>query len=131
MLLLVGGHLKIVKYLVEEVGMNPEIRDRNRNTPLHYASWSGQLKIVKYFVEEAKVDTEPRDEKGDTPLHDASCQGYLEIVKYFIQHDVDTSIKNIYGHTFLDLLKGEKKEEIEKMIEDLQCRKSNVKSGRF
>ena len=123
----VFGRLEIVKYLVEEMKKNPEIRDAYGNTPLHHASYGGHLEIVKYLVEECKVYTESQDKYGDTPLHHVSRQGYFEIVKYFIQHDLDTSMKNGGGETFLDFLKGE---EIEKMIEDLHWRKSNVKSRR-
>ena len=125
--------IETVKYLVEEAGLNPEIRDKYGNTPLHLASQNGQIETVKYLVGEEKVDTEIKNINGNTPLHGASRYGcvHLEIVKYFIQHDVDTSIKNNYGKTFLDMLGGEQKDEIEKMIEDLKWRKSNTKSRRF
>ena len=126
-----SGHLEIVKYIVEEVKVNPEVMDNYGETPLDDASWGGHLEIVKYLVEEVKVNPETLDNNGDTPLHRASRYGRLEIVKYFIRHDVDTSMKNNKDETFLDLLGVEQKEEIEKMIEDLQWRKSNVKSGRF
>ena len=119
---------------MEEVGIRcgkSESRNKDGDTPLHKASWDNHLEIVKYLVEEVKVNPDAQDEYGCTPLHDASHWGHLEIIKYFIRHDVDTSMKNNDGQTFLDVLKGEKKEEIEKMIEDLQWRKSNVKSGRF
>ena len=82
-------------------------------------------------MEEVKVNPEVQSEIGNTPLHHASHRGHLDVIKYFIKHDVDTSIKNNKGYTFLDLLGREYKEEIEKVIEDLHWRKSNVKSRRF
>ena len=94
------GHLEIVKYLVEEVGMNSETQNEDRDTPLQYASWFGYLEIVKYLVEEMNVNPETQDDFGYTPLHDASHQSHLEIVKYFIRHDVDISIKNNDGKHF-------------------------------
>ena len=106
------GDLVSVKYIVEEAEVNPEIQDEFKYTPLHHASYNGHLEIVKYFVEEVKVDTEVQNENGNTPLHHASYWGYLKIVKYFIQHDVDTSMENNNGDTFLDLVEGEKKERL-------------------
>ena len=125
------SHIEIVKYLVEEAKVDTGVQNVYGSTPLHSASKYGQLKIVKYLVEETKVNTETLDKHGDTPLHYASVEGLVEIIKYFIRHDVDTSIKNNDGYTFLDFLGGEKEEEIEEMIEDLHWRKSNVKSRRF
>ena len=129
-----NGDLVGVKRLVEEYGIvlgGSEIQSKHGNTPLHYASFWGHLEIVKYLVEECKVNPDAQDEYGCTPLQDSSRQGYIETVKYFIQHDVDTSIKNNDGNTFLDLFSGEKKDEIEEMMKDLHWKKSNVKSGRF
>ena len=125
------GHLETVKYLVEECKVNAEVQNVHGNTPLHYASDNGHLETVKYLVGEAKVNPDIQNRFGSTPLHGPSFWGKLEIVKYFILHEVDTSIKNNDGQTFLDLLKGEQKKDIENVIEDLNWRKSNVKSRRF
>ena len=94
------GHLEIVKYLVEDVGVETETKSRYGQTPLHEASCVGHLEIVKYLVEEVKTNTEVQNKYGDTPLHISSLWGRVEIVKYFIQHDVDTSIENNDGKTF-------------------------------
>ena len=116
--------LEVVNFLVEEACINPEVGNKNGNTPLHFASQFGNLGTVKYLVEKCKVNAEVQNINGETPLHRASRIGQLEIVKYFIKYDVDISIKNINGETFLDLFKREQKEEIENVIGDLHLRKS-------
>ena len=124
--------LEVVKCLMEEAGANPRIRGGcNKITPLHYASRYGHLETVKYLLEECKVNTDVGDIHGETPLHCDSSKGHIETVKYFVEYGADISMKSISSYTFLDLLKGEQKDEIEKMIEDLKWRKSNVKSRRF
>ena len=48
----VGGHLDVIKYLIEVRKCVVLVKDSNNSTPLHFASLSGQLKVVKYFIEE-------------------------------------------------------------------------------
>ena len=57
------GDLRSVKYLVEEAKINPEIRNKFGETPLHGASRYGHLEIVKYFIRH-DVDTSIKNKKG-------------------------------------------------------------------
>ena len=44
-----GGHLCIMKYLIDEQGCDPSCLDRNQQSPLHCAGHNGQLDIVKFL----------------------------------------------------------------------------------
>ena len=121
------GDLGSVKRLIKEHKVLYGIKNESGFTPLHSASWFGKLKIIKYLVEEVGANTEVQDRFGDTPLHNASRCDHLEILKYFIRHDVDTSIKNNRGETFLDLLGGKKKKRNRRndrrsSMEEVQCK---------
>ena len=45
-----GGYLSIVKYLTQEMKINPSFRDSSNNTPLHYAALNGHIDVVDFFI---------------------------------------------------------------------------------
>ena len=49
---IVDGHLDIVRYLIEEVGCDPNIRENDGLNALHCAANRGHLNIVKYLIVE-------------------------------------------------------------------------------
>ena len=80
-----GGHLHVVKYLIEDCHMEPSISDTNSWTPLHAACLNGHLSIATYLIEEKQCSPVCHSSNGTTPLH-ASCQeGHLDVVKYLIE----------------------------------------------
>jgi len=44
------GHRDIVKYFIEEKGLDPEVKGRYMRTPLHWAAYSGRMDVVEYLV---------------------------------------------------------------------------------
>lgn len=78
-----GGHLEIVKYLVEK-NANLEAKDALNHTPLHAASVAGRLEVVKYLADKNIHLVEEKDNYGLTPLHRAAWQGHVEVVKYLV-----------------------------------------------
>ena len=61
------GGLDVVKYLIEDVKVDPSCRDEMDTTPLHCAALCGHLPIVKLLVEDYLCDPGVRDEDGETP----------------------------------------------------------------
>lgn len=52
-----GGHLEVVKYLIEKANCNPNsIIPYTGACPLHCAARRGQLPVVNYLIHEANVD---------------------------------------------------------------------------
>ena len=45
-----GGYLSIVKYLTQEMKINPSFRDSSNNTQLHYAALNGHIDVVDFFI---------------------------------------------------------------------------------
>ena len=74
-----GGHLEVVKYLVEECEANVHARDERA---LCDAAWGGHLEVVKYLVEECEANVHARD---DRPLHSTTYLGQLGVVKYLVE----------------------------------------------
>ena len=85
-----GGHLKVVKYLVNELKCDPNSTADNSalpgytSKPIHCAAKNGRLSVVRYLVEEENCDPSSKRDSNLTPLHDASYEGHLYVVRYLI-----------------------------------------------
>lgn len=51
-----NGHLDIVKFLIEEIKVDPHEAAYEDKTPLLISAEKGHLEVVKYLIEEIKVD---------------------------------------------------------------------------
>lgn len=77
------GHLKVVKYLVEEIGCDPNVRDKQGNTALMIAMETKRLDIVKYLISIGCDDFKNvKNQRQQTPFWRACSSGNLELVKY-------------------------------------------------
>ena len=79
-----AGHLAIVKYLINELGCDPQIVNNYGVTPLHNACWNGHLDTTKYLISDCNCNPQCSDKNGLTPLHFACLNGHLDITKYLI-----------------------------------------------
>ncbi|XP_071590458.1 ankyrin repeat domain-containing protein 16 [Heliangelus exortis] len=90
------GHQRVLSYLVEELGMDPELFNRDYKRPLHEAASRGHLECVSYLLERgASVDCL---KKGDwTPLMMACTRQNLEVIKALVEHGANPLLKNKDG----------------------------------
>ena len=72
----------IFKFLIEVKNCDPEIKDRYKMTPLHYASQKGHIEIVQQLVDTYHCNPLSKDENDFTPLEYASTNGEVNLVKY-------------------------------------------------
>lgn len=79
-----NGHLQVVKYLIEDLKADANIKDDMHTTPLMTASCGGHLNIAKYLVEERNVDVNLVDNYGFTALMLAIESERVETVKFLI-----------------------------------------------
>ena len=94
----------LVKYLITEHKCNPQCRDEEGQTPLHYACASGLLEIVQYFHSEKLSDLVHTARSGDTPLHFACKYNQVEIVQFLLSTgECDPMIKNAEGLTSVEI----------------------------
>ncbi|CAH1397503.1 unnamed protein product [Nezara viridula] len=88
------GHAQVVELLLRE-GADPDIKDRNHATPLH---WASSLEVAKVLLNNgAYVDT--RNINRETPLHKASSLGRADVVRELLQRGADIDAKTIDGKT--------------------------------
>ena len=97
--------LKEIKRLIA-LGVYVDAKDRNGNTPLHWASGNGHADVVKLLIDRgAKVGV--RNGRGETPLSCVirSCWRDIEkakaIIEALIKAGADINAKNKDGNTAL------------------------------
>lgn len=120
-----GGHLDVVKYLIEDRMMDPSCE--SEVPPILFAAHCGTLDVVRYLIEEKECDKNitgsilrwaAEGNKVDTvdylitnrsynllaseftPFHSPSMKGHLKMVKYFIEvQNMDPSLRDKGGYT--------------------------------
>ena len=75
----------VIRYLIDNTGVDPYTQDENGNTFLHFACQYGYLDLVEYFIEKCSYDVNFLNESKFAPLHTAICYGHFDIVKYLIE----------------------------------------------
>jgi ankyrin repeat protein len=98
MMLAFKGKLDLVKYMVEEIGVEP---DKDGWTPLHYAATAGHLDIVEYLISK-EVDIDAQSPSNTTPLMMAARFGHIKVVKYLLDNEADLSLHNTQNLTAID-----------------------------
>ena len=94
-----------MQYLLEQVGIDPNRRDTDGNTPLNYAAASGKLNTVKYLIERKGCNPQCQGQWNRSPLHNACEKNRnLAVVKYLVEkHGCDPNEKDEKGNTPLNL----------------------------
>ncbi|WP_188153322.1 ankyrin repeat domain-containing protein [Wolbachia endosymbiont of Pentalonia nigronervosa] len=89
-----NDHLSIVKYLIEEKGVN--------SSNIFDAVESGCLGLVRYLVDKG-IDINTRGSYGSTLLHLAALNGKLEIVRYLVERGANLSFSDDSGKIPLEV----------------------------
>jgi hypothetical protein len=105
-----------IKKLLEE-GTDPNIRDGDGNTPLHFAASKGCVEVARLLLEHG-ADLNAKNEGGWTPLHEAAFNGRVDVVKLLLEHGADPTVKNKDGDTPLDIARAEGHREVVSLIEE-------------
>ncbi|PWW77184.1 ankyrin, partial [Tuber magnatum] len=101
-----GGHVGVVKALLERGDINPNTADtRYGRTPLVWAAGGGHEGVVKALLERGDINPNTADtEYGRTPLSWAARGGHEGIVQLILgRDDVNPDIPDLDGTTPLEL----------------------------
>ena len=106
------GNIEQVKLLLGLEGIDVNIKNDFRYTPLHYAACYDYKEIAELLLQE-DVDVNAKDISGSTPLHHASGRNNEEIVLMLLQKGADVNAKddNRRKPLFYASLKGYKEVE--------------------
>ncbi|XP_026428760.1 26S proteasome non-ATPase regulatory subunit 10-like [Papaver somniferum] len=91
-----GGKLNVLKYLIEELGLDVNTKDERGGSPLLQATLGGNMNTVEYLLVKG-ADPETSDTKGYMPLHAAAEKGYTEIVTKLLSRGVNVNAASEIG----------------------------------
>lgn len=97
MLAVAKDHLACAEYLLEK-GADPDITDKDRETPLYKACEKENMAMVAMLL---KYSTAVNKNciQGWTALHEAVCRNNVEICEILVKAGAKVSIPNMYGIT--------------------------------
>ncbi|RLN41480.1 hypothetical protein C2845_PM01G47170 [Panicum miliaceum] len=90
------GHLEVCKYLVEELGGDPNMTGSEGVTPFMASAQSGDISTVKYLFDHG-CDLMKPDAKGRTVLHHAVCSGSCTVTEFLLSKGIPVDIDYGYG----------------------------------
>jgi len=97
-----GGHIDILRYLVETCGCDPNQPQRGKRsfsgrTPLHWAGRNGHLPVVEYLIRDCQVDMEASTIDGTTAFGWSSWQGHLDVMNFLFENRCNIHSINSFG----------------------------------
>jgi ankyrin repeat protein len=100
-----GGHLEVVKYLVERARINAsETIQCTKVNAVHSAAKRGHLPVVSYLVQSCHVDPNAVDFMGRSALHHAAENGHTKVVRFLCEKgNVNPALLDGKGRSSLEL----------------------------
>ncbi|KAG0027985.1 hypothetical protein BGZ81_005119 [Podila clonocystis] len=93
------GHSEVVRILVDQAGAGVDMQDREGETALLKASYSGSLPTVCFLLKRG-ANVHQRDKDGWTALHNSSSRGYIDIAQVLLEKgEADINARSKMGHT--------------------------------
>lgn len=93
-----SGDLERIRQIVQEDSAAVHSNTENKDTPLHYAAYSGQLEIVKFLVEH-QAALNVYSIYRQTPLLLAMRKGRTAVTKYLLEQGADANCADAWGNT--------------------------------
>ncbi len=112
--------VRVAKLLLER-GVDVNAQDKDHNSPLHSASYSGRLEIARVLLDHG-TKANAKNDRGETPLHQVSQGEYesqadgVRIAKLLLDRGVDVNAQDESGVTPLHLASWCGKLEITRLL---------------
>ncbi|KAI3855883.1 hypothetical protein MKX03_011538 [Papaver bracteatum] len=91
-----GVSVEVLKYLIQEMGVDIEVRDGRGETPLSLAAIKGRLAAVEYLLE-IGASPEMVDDFNCSPLHHAAVKGHNNVIPLLLSKGINVDITNDFG----------------------------------
>lgn len=107
----------MTKLLLAREGVDPDLKDSHRVTPLLLAAHEGHEAVVKLLVSREDVDPNCMDDNGRTPLWCAAANGHDAVVKLLLTAEAtNPDPKDSNGRTPLSIAAEYGREEVVKLL---------------
>ena len=111
-----NNDIEKVKELLNS-GVDVNLRDINKQTPLHTSCSNNRIKIAKLLLAHPNIDVNIKREGGWSPLYWACISDQIKIVKLLLAHpDIDVNNKDNYGRTPLHYVSHNRRKKIIKLL---------------
>uniref|UniRef100_A0A8C5WRK9 Ankyrin repeat domain-containing protein 7 n=1 Tax=Laticauda laticaudata TaxID=8630 RepID=A0A8C5WRK9_LATLA len=97
-------------YLLEH-GADPNLKDIDNNTALHFAACNSSVSLAKYLLEK-KADIEAQNKDGCTPLIVAVAENNREMVEFLLQQKASVHATDKLGRIPLLIAASNKKRDL-------------------
>jgi hypothetical protein len=89
-----------VKRLLSIRNINVNVKDVNKDTPLHDAAYYGHIEITRLLLQNG-AELNVRNNHGWTPLHYAAFQGHVDILHFLVENGADLEAQSNDGERAL------------------------------
>lgn len=110
-----GNLPELAKLLLNEYGMDIDIKDHAGRTALHVAAYQGNTRILKYLLEHA-ANVNAVDNEGRTPIFSGAYDGNLKTVKLLCEYGAKLHLKDNTNLTVLEYAISRKEFETAKFL---------------
>ena len=118
------GELDVVRQALDS-GIDINVKNKEGNTPLHWASRGGHLHIVRELLSRG-ADIEAKNDEGNTSLHWACYTGQTEVTRELVKNGA-TMFTNNRGENPMDhALQGWNTEGVIQYLEQVFSRQRSV-----
>ena len=107
-----NDYAEVVEYLIGK-GININIQDKDKWSPLLIASINNSLEVIKLLLQQPNIDVNLRNSHLSTALIIASKYGHINVVELLLQHEnIDVYIKDDVFKIALQYAKTDKIEQL-------------------
>ena len=102
------GHSSVVSILLAHPDTDPNLKERDGETPFKWACFSGSTSCVRLLLQDQRVIVNEPSDYGRTPLWQAANRGHLDILKWWIASGREMDLWTP-GDSMTDVIGGAKK----------------------
>ena len=90
-----NGTKRLAQYLTDELKVDIEAQNDEKQTPLHYATFYNNVEVTHFLLERG-ANIRARNNLQNTPLHRACFSGNTRIVEMLLQNGACPNVVNEY-----------------------------------
>jgi ankyrin repeat protein len=109
-----NGFLDVVKYLIEELKVDINSRNKTNSTPISWAALNGQKDVVKYLIEKG-ADVLIKNNNNKLPSECAYDNGYFEVADLLLTKENEIKKNEIITENNINEEIDEKEEQEKKI----------------